>query len=124
MGLNRITLIGRAAEPKVKEFESGKVANFSFATKETWKDRNGDWKEETTWHNIAAYGSLAGVVERYVRKGSLLYIEGKIRRRKYTDRDGVEREIVEVLASGIELLGDKPSQNNASSSSTSNDMDF
>ena len=116
MSLNKIMLIGRCTAPNIRDLESGKLATFSLATTDRYKDRAGEWKEDTTWHNIVAYGNTAGVVEKYVQKGSQIYIEGKLRNRKYTDRDGVERSVTEVLVSSLELL-DRRQQNGGGSQS-------
>ncbi len=110
--LNKILIIGRVGRVDLKEFGSGKLANISVATSERYKDKSGEWQEETTWHNVVAYGSLASVMERFVQKGSNLYVEGRIRKRKYTDRDGNEKESVEVVAQNVELLDPKQSTNN------------
>ena len=116
MSLNKIMLIGRCTAPNIRDLESGKLATFSLATTDRYKDRAGEWKEDTTWHNIVAYGNTAGVVEKYVQKGSQIYIEGKLRNRKYTDRDGVERYVTEVLVSSMEIL-DRRQQNGGGSQS-------
>ena len=116
MSLNKIMLIGRCTAPNIRDLESGKLATFSLATTDRYKDRAGEWKEDTTWHNIVAYGNTAGVVEKYVQKGSQIYIEGKLRNRKYTDLDGVERSVTEVLVSSMEIL-DRRQQNGGGSQS-------
>lgn len=116
MSLNKIMLIGRCTAPNIRDLESGKLATFSLATTDRYKDRAGEWKEDTTWHNIVAYGNTAGVVEKYVQKGSQIYIEGKLRNRKYTDRDGIERSVTEVLVSSMEIL-DRRQQNGGGSQS-------
>lgn len=116
MSLNKIMLIGRCTAPNIRDLESGKLATFSLATTDRYKDRAGEWKEDTTWHNIVAYGNTAGVVEKYIQKGSQIYIEGKLRNRKYTDRDGIERSVTEVLVSSMELL-DRRQQNGGGSQS-------
>ena len=103
--LNRVTLIGNCgSEPQIKTFASGnKVANITLATTERYKDRNGEQKEETEWHSVQAFGKLADVVERFVHKGSLLYLDGKIRTRSY-EADGRTMYRTEILADHIQML--------------------
>lgn len=124
MSLNKIMLIGRCTAPNIRDLESGKLATFSLATTDRYKDRAGEWKEDTTWHNIVAYGNTAGVVEKYVQKGSQIYIEGKLRNRKYTDRDGIERSVTEVLVSSLEILDRRQQQDNSRRPSNNDDMEF
>jgi single-strand DNA-binding protein len=103
--LNKVTLIGNCgAEPQIKTFASGnKVANITLATTERYKDRNGEQKEDTEWHSVQAFGKIADVVERFVHKGSLLYLDGKIRTRSY-EADGRTMYRTEILADHIQML--------------------
>lgn len=103
--LNRVLLIGNVGkDPEIKTFASGnKVAQITLATSERYKDRNGEQKEETEWHSVQAFGKLADVVERYVHKGSLLYLDGKIRTRSY-EADGRTMYRTEILADHIQML--------------------
>ena len=103
--LNKVTLIGNVGKaPEIKTFASGnKVANITLATSERYKDRNGEQKEETEWHSVQAFGKLADVVERFVHKGSLLYLDGKIRTRSY-EADGRTMYRTEILADHIQML--------------------
>ena len=92
--VNKVTLLGRlGGDVEVRQFDNGgKVANFSLATSETWKDKNtGEKKEETQWHKVVVFNQLADIAERYLRKGSQVYIEGKLKTRKYTAINGVEK---------------------------------
>ena len=102
--VNKVILIGNVGkDPEIRTFgNGGKVANFSIATSESWKDRNsGERKEKTDWHNIAVFNDgLVGVIERYVKKGSKLYIEGKLQTRKWQDRDGNDKYTTEVVLQG------------------------
>lgn len=109
--LNRVTIIGNVgAEPQIKTFASGnKVASITLATSERYKDRNGEQKEDTEWHSVQAFGKLADVVERFVHKGSLLYLDGKIRTRSY-EADGRTVYRTEILADHIQML-DRPQGN-------------
>lgn len=103
--LNKVLLIGNVGkDPEIKTFASGnKVANITLATTERYKDRNGEQKEETEWHSVQAFGKLADVVERFVHKGSLLYLDGKIRTRSY-EADGRTMYRTEILADHIQML--------------------
>jgi single-strand DNA-binding protein len=99
--LNKVQLIGNLGkDPEIKSFQNGgKIANFSIATSEHWKDRQtGEKKERTEWHNIVINGEgLVGVVERWLRKGSKVYIEGQLRTRKWQDQGGNDRYTTEVV---------------------------
>lgn len=103
--LNKVTLIGNVGkDPEIKTFASGnKVAQITLATSERYKDRNGEQKEDTEWHSVQAFGKLADVVERFVHKGSLLYLDGKIRTRSY-EADGRTMYRTEILADHIQML--------------------
>jgi single-strand DNA-binding protein len=106
--VNKAILIGNLGkDPEVKSFQSGgKIANFSIATSESWKDKStGERKERTEWHNITVQGDgLVGVVERFLKKGSKVYIEGKIQTRKWQDRDGNDRYTTEIVVGMNGLL--------------------
>ena len=108
MSINRVILIGRVRKDvEVRTTDNSKVASFTLATSERFKDRNGEVKEQTEWHNIVVWGKLADVCEKYVQKGSTLYVEGKLRTRSWDDKDGNKRYITEILASAIQLLDKK-----------------
>jgi single-strand DNA-binding protein len=101
--LNKVCLIGAlGADPEVRTFSNGgKVCNLRIATSERWKDKNGDKQERTEWHTVAIFGDgLAGVAERYLRKGSKVYVEGKLQTRKWQDKDGNDRYSTEVVLQG------------------------
>lgn len=99
--LNKVTLIGNVgADPEIKALNSGdRVANIRLATSETWKDKGtGEKKERTEWHRVVVFGDgLVGVIERYVRKGSKLYLEGALQTRKWTDNAGAEKFSTEIV---------------------------
>ncbi len=98
--INKVVLIGNVGQdPDVRVMQNGsKVANFSLATSESWKDRNGEKKEQTEWHKIVVYGDkLPEIIEKYVKKGTKLYIEGSIRSRKYQDTTGQDRTVFEII---------------------------
>jgi single-strand DNA-binding protein len=103
--VNKVILIGNLGkDPEIKSFQNGgKIANFSIATSEQWKDKmTGERKERTEWHNIVINGDgLVGVVERYLKKGSKVYVEGSLRTRKWQDRDGNDRYTTEVVVAGM-----------------------
>lgn len=102
--VNKVILVGNlGADPEIKAFQNGgRIANFRVATSESWKDRaTGERKERTEWHNVTVSSEgLVGVVERFIKKGSKLYIEGQLRTRKWQDRDGNDRYTTEVVLSG------------------------
>ena len=102
--VNKVILIGNLGkDPEIKSFQNGgRIANFSIATSESWKDRaTGEKKERTEWHNISVNSDgLVGVVERFLKKGSKVYIEGQLRTRKWQDRDNNDRYTTEVVLSG------------------------
>ena len=102
--VNKVILIGNlGADPEVKSFQNGgKIANLRIATSETWKDRNtGERKERTEWHTVVINGDgLIGVVERFLRKGSKVYIEGQLRTRKWQDQSGNDRYTTEISVGG------------------------
>jgi|SRR5574344_757667 single-strand DNA-binding protein len=109
MSLNKVMLIGNVGkDPEVRHLESGVVtASFTIATTERYKDRNGEMKDQTEWHNIVCWRSLAEIVEKYVKKGTQLYIEGKIKSRSYNDKDGITRYVTEIVADSLQMLGRK-----------------
>lgn len=110
MSLNKCMLIGHVGQdPEVRYVgaagdTNSKVATFSLATTERYKDRNGEVKENTEWHSIVAWRGLADLAERYIRKGSQLYIEGRIKTRSWQDQNGVTRYQTDVVADKIDLL--------------------
>ena len=103
--LNKVMLIGNlGADPEIRSFQNGgKVANLRIATSETWKDRNtGERQERTEWHSVAIFSEgLVGVVERFLRKGSKVYIEGQLQTRKWQDQQGNDRYSTEVVIRGL-----------------------
>lgn len=116
--VNRVTLLGHVGkDPEIRSMQSGdKVANFSVATSESWKDKtSGDKKERTTWHNIVVWNqNIVKVVESYVKKGDKIYIEGSIETREY-EKDGVKKYVTEIVLrpfrGEIVLLGSKKQSN-------------
>lgn len=104
--VNKVTLIGNLGrDPEVRRLESGAVvAKFSVATNENYKDRNDEWQTRTEWHDVVAWRNLAERVERDLKKGKMVYVEGKLTHRKYQDKEGNDRYITEVVANMIRLL--------------------
>ena len=104
---NRVQLIGRLGqEPEIFSFEDGnKLAKFSMATDDSYKDKEGNKVERTQWHNVVVRGGLTKIVENYVTKGQEIAVEGKLTNRSYQDNDGVKRFITEVQCNELLLLG-------------------
>ena len=112
MSLNKVMLIGNVGrDPEVRYLDgtsgSAKVATFTLATTERYRDRNGETRENTEWHNIVAWRGNADVAERFVRKGTQLYIEGRIRTRSWDDQTGNKRYTTEIIVDNLQLLGKK-----------------
>jgi len=105
--VNKAILIGNLGrDPEIKYTPSGQaVTNFSIATTERYKDKNGEQQERTTWHNIVAWGRQAEIAKEYLAKGSPVYIEGRIDNRSYEDKDGNKRYISEIVVQRLQLLG-------------------
>lgn len=106
-GINKAIIVGNLGQdPDVRYTTEGKaVANLSIATSETWKDKStGEKKEKTEWHRVVMFGNLAEIVEKYVQKGSKIYIEGKLQTRKWQDKDGSDRYTTEIVANEMQML--------------------
>ncbi len=130
--INKVILLGRlGADPEIRMSQDGKkIAKFSLATSESWKDKlSGEKKEKTEWHKIIIFSSgLADITEKYLKKGSLIYIEGQVSSRKYTDQSGIEKYITEIVLQGYNCqltMIDNRSENldNLSSPSIENTLD-
>ena len=108
-GVNKVILIGNLGkDPEVRYLDSGvAVANFSLATTENYKNKEGERVSQTEWHNIVLWRGLAEVAEKWLKKGSSVYIEGKIRNRKWEDKEGNTRYTTEILADNMTMLGKK-----------------
>jgi len=112
MSLNKVMLIGNVGrDPEVRYLDgnsgNAKVATFTLATTERYRDRNGETRENTEWHNIVAWRNNADVAERFVKKGTQLFIEGRIRTRSWDDQNGNKRYTTEIIADNLQLLGKK-----------------
>ncbi len=116
-GVNKVILVGNLGkDPEVRHLENGRaVANFSLATSESYKNREGERVTQTEWHNIVLWGPLAELAEKYLKKGSQIYLEGKITNRSYEDKDGVQKYITEVVGRDMTFLGGRPSGGEGSS---------
>jgi single-strand DNA-binding protein len=111
-GVNKVIIVGNVGnDPELKNTPSGAaVATMSVATSETWNDKaSGEKKEKTEWHKVIFWNRLAEIVGQYVRKGSQVYIEGKLQTRKWQDKDGNDRYTTEIVASEMQMLGGKGS---------------
>jgi len=120
--INKVTLIGNLGkDPDVRTLESGtKVANFSLATNENYQDKNGDWQKVTEWHNIVCWRGLAERVERSLKVGMQVYIEGKITYRKWKDQNGQDRYSTDIVANNLKILEKR--ENSGSPQSYGNDF--
>ena len=107
MSVNKAILVGRLGRDPETRFTGGgqAVANFSVATDHSYKDRNGERQKKTEWHKIVAWGKLAEIVQKYLKKGSLIYIEGRIETREWQDKEGQKRYSTEIIASEMRMLG-------------------
>jgi len=109
MSVNKAILIGHLGkDPEVRYMPSGEaVANVTLATSETWKDKSGVKQEKTEWHNIVFFKRLAEIVGEYLKKGSLIYVEGRITTEKWTDKEGKDRYTTKIVANEMKMLGGK-----------------
>lgn len=106
--LNKVQLIGHLGkDPELRQAGQAPVANFSIATTERWKNKDGEKQEKTEWHRIVVWRALAETCDRYLGKGSKVYIEGKIQTRKWQDNDGNDRYTTEVVAHNVVFLDSK-----------------
>ena len=112
--VNKVILIGNLGkDPEVKKFDSGiKNASFSLATTEKFKNKTGEMVSNTEWHNIVVWGALSDVAEKYLKKGSQIYLEGKIKTSSWEDKSGAKRYKTEIYADSFTMLGVKDVQSN------------
>lgn len=108
-GINKVILVGRlGGDTELKMAGSTPVANFSLATSEKYKDKQtGELKEVSEWHRVVLFNRLAEIASQYLSKGSMVYIEGKIKTEKYTDKEGVERYATKIIANNLQMLDSK-----------------
>lgn len=109
MSVNKVILIGNLGkDPEIRYMPNGEaVANFSLATTEKWKDKSGEKQEKCEWHNCVAYKKLAEIIGQYVKKGSSIYVEGKLQTRKWQDKEGKDRYTTEIIVNEMKMLGGK-----------------
>lgn len=125
-GINRVTIAGNlGADPVVRQFkDGGENTVFSVGVNEFWKDKaSGEKREKVEWHRITVYGDLAGIAGRFLVKGSAVYVEGKLKTRSYTDKDGNEKWITEIRAYDIQFL-DSVNRGGKEEESYQADVDF
>ena len=126
-GVNKVILVGNLGQkPDMKYTQSNTaVANLSLATSESWKDKDsGDLKTKTEWHRVVYFGKLAEIVEKYLDKGSSVYIEGKLQTRKWQDKNGADRWTTEIVGSELTMLGSRSSSSNSSMASDQSESPF
>ena len=121
--VNRVILVGNLGkDPEIRTLENGaKVANFSFATSESYKDKSGEWQQRTEWHNIAVWGNQAERASK-LTKGTTLYLEGKISTRKWQDKDGNERRSTDIIASYFRVVNRSENPNSSQPEVATNDI--
>ena len=107
--VNKVILVGNLGrDPETRYMpDGGAITNISIATTATWKDKSGEKQEQTEWHRVAFFGKLAEIAGEYLKKGSQVYVEGKLRTRKWQDKDGVDKYTTEVLADSMQMLGSR-----------------
>jgi single-strand DNA-binding protein len=122
-GVNKVILVGNLGkDPEVRYLDNGvAVANFSLATTENYKNKEGERVSQTEWHNIVLWRGLAEVAEKWLKKGSSVYVEGKIRTRKWEDKEGNTRYSTEILGDNMTMLGGKPTSESPAASVPSSD---
>lgn len=104
--INKVTLIGNlGGDPEIRHLENGtQVGRFSLATNENYKDKDGNWQKQTEWHNVVVWRELAERAEKQLKKGMLVFVEGKISYRKYTDKEGHEKTFTDIVAQTYRML--------------------
>ncbi len=131
-GINKVILIGNLGkDPELRYTPNSQaVATFSLATNRRWKDKEGQQQDQTDWHNIVAWGKQAEICKEYLKKGSSVFVEGRIQYRTYDDKDGNKRYITEIVARSIQMLGRKgeakeePLSQDLESSAAEEDLPF
>ncbi|HZZ93562.1 MAG TPA: single-stranded DNA-binding protein [Usitatibacter sp.] len=107
--VNKVILVGNLGrDPETRYMpDGGAVTNVSIATTEAWKDKNGDKQEKTEWHRVAFFGKLAEIAGEYLKKGSQVYVEGRLQTRKWQDKDGADKYTTEIVADRMQMLGSR-----------------
>ncbi len=122
--VNKVIIVGNVGrDPELRYTQSGQpVASFSIATNERFKDKDGNWKDRTEWHRIVAWARLAEICGEYLRKGSQVYVEGRIQTRDWEDKEGNKRQTTEIIALGMQMLGRRGEGGGPSMSDDGNQM--
>ena len=109
MSVNKVILVGRLGkDPETRYMTNGEaVTNVSLATSENWKDKTGEKQEKTEWHNLTFYRRLAEIAGEYLKKGSMIYVEGKLQTRKWQDKEGKDRYTTDIIVNEMQMLGSK-----------------
>jgi single-strand DNA-binding protein len=107
--VNKVILIGNLGrDPETRYMpDGGAITNISVATTETWKDKQGEKQEKTEWHRVAFFGKLAEIAGEYLKKGSQVYVEGRLQTRKWQDKDGADKYTTEIVANAMQMLGSR-----------------
>ena len=126
-GVNKVILVGNLGQKPEMRYTATQtaVANLSIATTESWKDKeSGENRDKTEWHRVVFFGNLAEIAERYLDKGSSVYVEGKIQTRKWQDKEGKDRWTTEILGNQLTMLGSRNSNDSGSQQDTSSETPF
>ena len=126
-GVNKVILVGNLGQKPEMRYTATQtaVANLSIATKESWKDKeSGENRDKTEWHKVVFFGNLAEIAERYLDKGSSVYVEGKIQTRKWQDKEGKDRWTTEILGNQLTMLGSRGSNDSGSQQDSSSETPF
>ncbi|MCA3000197.1 MAG: single-stranded DNA-binding protein [Rhodocyclaceae bacterium] len=117
--VNKVILVGHLGrDPETRYMpDGGAICNISVATTSAWKDKSGEKQEQTEWHRVSFFGKLAEIADEYLKKGSQLYVEGKLRTRKWQDKDGQDKYTTEVIADTMQMLGARGSSTGSASES-------
>lgn len=123
--VNKVIIIGNLGrDPEVRYIPSGDaVANLNIATTEKWKDKGGEMQEQTEWHRVTFFGRQAEICGEYLRKGSSVYVEGRLQTRKYTDKEGIERYATEIRGDRMQMLGGRGGGGGGGGESMPRDME-
>ena len=124
--VNKVILVGNLGrDPETRYMpDGGAVTNFSIATTDSWKDKAGEKQEKTEWHRISTFQRLAEIAGEYLKKGSQVYIEGRLQTRKWTDKDGVEKFTTEIIADKMQMLGSRQGMGSDAGGSSSGGGDY
>ena len=126
-GVNKVILVGNLGQKPEMRYTATQtaVANLSIATTESWKDKeSGENRDKTEWHRVVFFGNLAEIAEKYLDKGSSVYVEGKIQTRKWQDKDGNDRWTTEVLGNQLTMLGSRSSSDSSPKAESSSNTPF